>query len=102
MLIYKQTYIDAKIDLTSLEEEGYDPNKLEPKSFDDSTPLDLAKLEQNTFLLPPSSEKTKEVDPPPAGQGDQPNTDPSTSGPAASAQPPTSHDPPSSTVHDPQ
>lgn len=51
MLIYKRTYVEAKVDLTPLEGEGYNPKEPDPKPFDDSAPLDLAELEDDTIQL---------------------------------------------------
>lgn len=39
----------ANIDLIALEGEGYDPNELDPKPFDDTAPLNLVELQDVTL-----------------------------------------------------
>lgn len=49
MLIYKQACVGYKVDLKPLEGEGCDPNEPDPKLFNDSAPLDLVELEDDTL-----------------------------------------------------
>lgn len=71
-----------------MEGEGYDPNEPDPEPYDDSEPLDLAVLEDDTLQLYLSDEETDEVVPPPPADETAPA--------AAAVIPPTPTDFPSS------